>query len=91
MNSTRQRLPSKKVQAWNHVQVTFDIPKDVVHRLRLFSIDGHLNLIELGILNIDIPTQADELHVNQPTNPTNTTIRMYIDIDICLSLSIVIH
>jgi hypothetical protein len=67
INLGRKRFALKKVQPWNSVKVTFDIPKEAADRLRLLAIEGNICLIDLGIISIDIPGQSNTIVINKPS------------------------
>ena len=73
--SGRRKFALKKVQPWNSVKVTFDIPKEAADRLRLLAVQGNVRLIELGILSVEIVGQSNAIVVtnnNANVNPTTT-------------------
>ena len=65
--SQRRSPMSKKFASSNQVQVTFDIPKDVLQQLQLFTRENSALLMNLGIRAIQFAGQT-ELLVDQP-NP----------------------
>ena len=81
MNLGKRRFALKKVQPWNSVKVTFDIPKEAADRLRLFAAEGNARLIELGILSVEVVGQSNTIAVNNNTNPpiitTNSVLVLF--------------
>ncbi|CAF1238943.1 unnamed protein product [Rotaria sordida] len=71
--SGRKRFALKKIQPWNSVKVTFDIPKTAADQLRLLAIEGNVCLIELGILSVEIVGQSNMIVVNNKNNSSTTT------------------
>ena len=49
-----QELILKKVEPWNSVRVTFNIPRDAAVRLKQLAEQGHHTLRQLGILAVQI-------------------------------------
>jgi hypothetical protein len=79
LNLGRKRFALKKIQPWNSVKVTFDIPKDAADRLRLLAIEGNLHLIELGILSVEIIGQSNPIVINnKPSTTTNSMFFLFI-------------
>jgi hypothetical protein len=68
----RRRFALKKVQPWNSIKVTFDIPKEAADRLHLLAIQGNVRLAELGILSVEIVGQSNAILVNSNTNAATT-------------------
>lgn len=64
----RRRFALKKVQPWNSVKATFDIPKEAAERLHLLAIQGNVRLVELGILSVEIVGQSNAVVVNSNNN-----------------------
>lgn len=89
VNVGRRRFALKKVQPWNSVKVTFDIPKEAADRLHLLAVQGNVCLIELGILSVEIVGQSNAIVLNSnnannnatttttTTNPTTNSIFSY--------------
>lgn len=57
--SDKQKLVLKKVEPWNSVRVTFNIPRDAAIRLKQLAQQGHVALRELGVLAVQI--EGDQL------------------------------
>ncbi|CAF1340678.1 unnamed protein product [Rotaria magnacalcarata] len=68
----RRRFVLKKIQPWNSVKVTFDMPKEAVDRLRLLATEDTLHLNELGILSVEIVGQTNVILVNNNSSITNS-------------------
>jgi hypothetical protein len=64
----RRRFALKKVQPWNSVKVTLDIPKEAADRLRLLAVQGNARLVELGILSVEIVGQSAAIVVNSSSS-----------------------
>jgi hypothetical protein len=73
LHTGRRRFALKKVQPWNSVKVTFDIPKEAADRLHLLAIQGNVRLIELGILSVEIVGQSNAIVVHSNNNNNNAT------------------
>ena len=73
MNAGRRRFALKKVQPWNSVKVSFDIPKEAADQLRSLAVQGNARLIELGILTVEIVGQPNAIVVNKSQNSLATT------------------
>ncbi|CAF2468768.1 unnamed protein product [Rotaria sp. Silwood2] len=71
LHTGRRRFALKKVQPWNSVKVTLDIPKEAADRLHLLAIQGNVRLIELGILSVEIVGQSNAIVVNSNNNNNN--------------------
>ncbi len=52
--SEKQKLIIKKVEPWNSVRVTFNIPKEAASRLKHLAEQGDQTLRQLGILEVQI-------------------------------------
>ncbi len=72
LHTGRRRFALKKVQPWNSIKVTFDIPKEAADRLRLLAIEGNIRLIDLGIISVEIVGQSNTIPVNNPSTTTNS-------------------
>ncbi|XP_013399320.1 mucin-12 isoform X1 [Lingula anatina] len=55
----KEKLILKKVEPWNSVRVTFNIPKEAAVRLRQLAAHGDRTLLELGVLAVQI--EGDEV------------------------------
>ncbi|UJR15777.1 hypothetical protein I4U23_002711 [Adineta vaga] len=76
LHTGRRRFALKKIQPWNSIKVTFDIPKEAADRLRLLAVQGNARLIELGILSVEVVGESNTIVLNNAQNsstiPTNS-------------------
>ncbi|CAF1063305.1 unnamed protein product [Adineta steineri] len=74
LHTGRRRFALKKVQPWNSIKVTFNIPKEAADRLHLLAVQGNIRLIELGILSVEIVGQSNTVVANNNNNKSSTAI-----------------
>lgn len=54
LSTDKRKLILKKVEPWNSVRVTFNIPREAAHRLKQLAQQGDSTLRQLGVLAVQI-------------------------------------